>query len=195
MSEALSFWVAGHPEPGGSKTAFALPNRQWRKGMPMALAFLHGKDGRPIINVVDANDKKVKPWRKLVAAAAGDAMTAAGLPLFDGALLVQMDFFVHRNKGHFGTGRNARLLKESAPLYPAVAPDVLKLSRAAEDAMTGVVYTDDARTVDMLVRKRFCDGYVLDGMEGEGVLIKVMEHEMWSVGEQVAATQGSLLPA
>ena len=54
-----------------------------------------------------------------------------GEPL-TGALSVSFTFFMPRPKGHFGTGKNAA---------------ALKLARAAEDAMTGIVYRDDAQIV------------------------------------------------
>ena len=55
---------------------------------------------------------------------------------------------MQRPKSHFGTGRNAGKLKPSAPKYPAVKPDVDKLSRAVHDALTiANVIDDDSRIV------------------------------------------------
>jgi Holliday junction resolvase RusA-like endonuclease len=39
------------------------------------------------------------------------------------------------------------LLKGSAPEWPVARPDALKLARAAEDALTGIVWADDAQIV------------------------------------------------
>jgi len=73
-----------------------------------------------------------------------------------GPLSVEMIFYKPRAKAHYGTGRNAALLKDSAPAYPAVKPDVLKLARAIEDGLTGVVYADDALIVSEGIAKRYC---------------------------------------
>lgn len=40
---------------------------------------------------------------------------------------------------------------------PTVKPDLSKLYRAAEDAMTGIVFVDDAQVVEALVRKQYGD--------------------------------------
>jgi Holliday junction resolvase RusA-like endonuclease len=192
VSEAVEITVHGSPEPGGSKTAWPLPNRHYRKGQPAAMRFLHASDGRPIINVADANEKKVKPWRKAVGAACSEQYRGA---LLDGPLLVEMTFFVHRPASHYGTGANARKLKPSAPCYPTVRPDALKLARPVEDALTGILWTDDARTVDLVAHKRYVEGYCVEGMPGPRVEIKVLEHAHQTMGERAEAAQGSLLSA
>jgi Holliday junction resolvase RusA-like endonuclease len=46
-------------------------------------------------------------------------------------------------------------LKPNAPKYPTTRPDALKLARAAEDALTGIIWTDDAVTVDLTIKKRY----------------------------------------
>jgi Holliday junction resolvase RusA-like endonuclease len=129
----LSFQVIGHPEPAGSKRAFQ-----------------HPKTGR--IVVTDAA-KKSRPWKQEIAGAADVQMGLAGLGLFDGPLVVELLFVLARPKGHYGTGRNSRLVKSSAPVFPATRPDVDKLSRAVLDALTGTVYRDDAQIVVKVARK------------------------------------------
>lgn len=61
-----------------------------------------------------------------------------------------MVFAMARPKGHYRTGRNAHLLRDGAPPYPAGTPDLSKLCRATEDALTdaGVVWADDAQVVE-----------------------------------------------
>lgn len=129
----LTFTAYGTPAPGGSKRAFR-----------------HAHSNR--IMVVDASAKS-KPWKQEVAAAAAAAMlsqsvTEDGL-LVDGPLSVAMTFYVPRPQAHYG----AKGVKASAPEYPTVRPDVLKLARAVEDAMTGVVYRDDSQIVLETLRK------------------------------------------
>lgn len=103
--------------------------------------------------VIDAN-KKAKPWKTNVADRAREQYDG---PLLDCALDVEMIFVIPWRKGDFGTGRNAGVLKDHAPLQPTSSPDVLKLARGVEDALTGVVYRDDARIVNESLQKRYGD--------------------------------------
>lgn len=83
-------------------------------------------------------------------------------PLMDGPLRLALTFFRPRPKGHYGTGRNAGVLKDSAPDFPTTKPDGLKLARSVEDALTGVVYLDDALIVEGVQRKRYGPRYQVD---------------------------------
>jgi Holliday junction resolvase RusA-like endonuclease len=123
--------VYGTPAPAGSK-----------KVVPLG----------PRYGVVDAS-KRSAPWKKEIRQAAGRVMQDS--PLMDGPLAVRLRFIVNRPKGHYGSGKNAGRIKESAPLYPTVKPDVLKLARAVEDALSGIVYRDDAQIVSELLEKRY----------------------------------------
>ncbi|MFZ1730810.1 MAG: RusA family crossover junction endodeoxyribonuclease [Bacteroidota bacterium] len=59
-----------------------------------------------------------------------------------------MLFLLPRPKSHFRSGRNAHLLRETAPRFPTSKPDADKLSRAVLEALTGVAYKDDAQVID-----------------------------------------------
>ena len=87
--------------------------------------------------VMVESSKAVKPWREAVKAAALDAM--AGAPPLDGALVARMVFTVRK--------------PASAPkrrrTWPDRTPDLSKLCRATEDALTEAgVWADDARVVE-----------------------------------------------
>lgn len=91
------------------------------------------------------SSKKVVPWRKAVAKAATASMPKDWETL-DGPLYVEIDFHLPRPK--------------SAPKtidIPAIRyPDVSKLVRATEDALTQCgVWADDARIVRELTSKRY----------------------------------------
>ncbi len=120
----ITFFVPGVPAPGGSKRAFA---------------FI-GKDGRPHSRVTDDAGQRNKDWRATVALVASLHFNA---PL-DGPLGCEFCFVMPRLRGHYGTGRNAAVLKPGAPKWPTVKPDVLKLTRSTEDALTGIAWRDDA---------------------------------------------------
>ena len=71
---------------------------------------------------------------------------------------MNMIFVRVRPKGHYGTGRNACVLKGWASRkMPTGKPDVLKLGRAVEDAMNGVIYLDDSQIVEEHLSKVYGD--------------------------------------
>src|ERR1044072_7246091 len=132
--QRVEFTVIGHPQPAGSKRAF--PN----------------KGGG--VSVVDANPK-AKSWQAEVSVAAIQVMIDTELPMFEGPCGLAVVFTLARPQGHFGTGRNAGVLKDSAPVHPIVKPDSTKLLRGVEDAMTTIVWRDDSQVVEQFVLKRY----------------------------------------
>jgi Holliday junction resolvase RusA-like endonuclease len=132
----LRFTVYGEPKPAGSKKAF-----------------VNKKTGKAIVT---DDSKGSKPWKQEVAAVAMQARVDAGLStLLTGPVRLEVTFIQTRPKHHYGTGRNADKLKDSAPTYPTVKPDATKLLRAVEDALTGVLWKDDNQVVDQFVYKRY----------------------------------------
>jgi len=136
---SIEFFVAGIPKPAGSKTAFAI-----KKGGVYT--------GRTV--VMDAC-KKTKSWQATVKA---EARKHAPATPFDGPIEVFLCFSLPRPKFHYGKGKNLGELKSTAPYYPTGRPDVLKLARAVEDAMTCVVYGDDAQIVRERIIKVYTGG-------------------------------------
>lgn len=62
-------------------------------------------------------------------------------------------FYMKRPKSHF---RANGLLRDTAPAFPLLYPDVDKLARAVMDALTaGSAWDDDARVVDLTALKRY----------------------------------------
>lgn len=128
----IAFTVFGTPQTAGSKRGYV-------------------RGGRAII--VDDN-KKSRPWKDGVAQVAGEAMVEKGLELLDGPVRVVFRFVMTRPKGHFKKDGTLSASGRRAP-YPAVKPDTVKLTRAVEDALSGVVYRDDARIVDHRLLKEY----------------------------------------
>lgn len=126
--------VFGQPAPQGSKRAFAV----------------RGKGGVPTgrVAVIESSHDRVKSWRQAVIdAALGADLHAQCWPL-DGPLRIGVVFALPRPKGHYRTGRNAGQLRDSAPRYPVGMPDLSKLLRATEDALTDAgVWRDDSQVV------------------------------------------------
>ena len=133
----LELWVPGVAKPGGSKRAF-----------------IRRKAGQ-VVGVGVADQSEGSDWRQRVAFFAREAFD--GEPL-DILLEVSFRFVQVRPRGHFGTGRNAGVLKASAPPAPGTRPDGLKLARLAEDALTGIVWVDDSRIVRHVIEKAYGSG-------------------------------------
>lgn len=150
----LTFTVHGVAAPAGSKRGF-----------------YNKKAGRVIVTDDSARSR---PWKAQVADAAAQALAAhPDPPPFDAALYLEIHFYVQRPKGHFGTGKNAGVVRSSAPTRPTVKPDLLKLARAVEDALTGVCYRDDSQIVSEHLFKH----YTTDGARTEVYLTRVLALE------------------
>jgi len=106
-------------------------------------------------HLIDANAPKLRPWRADLKAAAKEAM--ADEPPNVGPVRVHATFYFPRPRNHYGTGRNLGKVKETAPIWVAVRPDLDKLERALLDALTGVVWRDDAQVVALNTAKVYTD--------------------------------------
>lgn len=137
LRPAVEFTVYGTPRPAGSKRAVPV-----------------GKKGGPKRWVVTDDNKKSAPWKDQVSQVAGEAMEATGVGLLDGPLAVVFRFVVNRPKGHLNSRGELNAAGRRRP-YPTVKPDALKLARGVEDAMSGVVYRDDAQIVRELLEKDY----------------------------------------
>jgi len=131
----ITFDVIGIPQPGGSKKAFMHPHLRR-------------------IMIVDANSK-AKNWKDTVRTAAVEAYRG---PIIHGPLRLYVTFYMPRPKGHWRTGRNAGELKPNAPKYPTTKPDASKILRSTEDALTKIIWQDDAQVVVQTVCKEYADG-------------------------------------
>lgn len=141
--------IQGIPAPGGSKRGFYI-----------------AKLKRVVIT--DAGGERTKNWRAICAEAARQQY--AGDPL-QGPLQVTFMFFMPRPKGHYGTGKNASVLKPNAPTLHTSKPDALKLARSTEDALTGILWGDDAQTALLTVEKRY------GTRPGCRVIVETMGHQ------------------
>ena len=147
--DTCSFVVYGKPQQRGSKNPMHLRNKQGK------LVTRPGTDN-PMIVVPDDNVKS-KDWVAAVSAAAGETWKGNGLMI--GPLLLEAVFYFARPQDHYGTGKNEGKVKPSAPRFHAKQPDLSKLVRSIEDAMTGVVYRDDRQiAVYGDVRKEWTEG-------------------------------------
>lgn len=173
MSFPIEFFVPGQARPAGSKRAFALRRRDG--------SFITRANGSPIINVVDDSGKDGTNWRSDVKRFARDAYDG---PPLTGPLRLRLQFIFARPKGHFGTGRNAGVLKDSAPDFPTGAPDATKVTRAVEDALNGLAWHDDAQIVRQEIAK--------DYGKTPGVIVRIDPVGRASVEERASTPANSL---
>lgn len=131
----ISFTVHGTPAPAGSKRGF-----------------YNAKAKRVIIT---DDSQRSRPWKAQIADAAAEAMN--GRDLLEGPLLLEVTFWMPRPKGHFNTKGELNAAGRRTS-HPAVKPDLLKLTRALEDAISGVVYRDDAQIVTETLQKAYTTG-------------------------------------
>ena len=98
--------------------------------------------------ILTSDNRNLKPYREEVTRAARQALHAAGLaePMAAKHVPVAITFvFTLRRPAHCPKGRTE----------PVVKPDLSKLVRATEDAMTGFIYHDDAQIVQMVAEKHY----------------------------------------
>lgn len=143
--DIVEFWVPGIPAPAGSKRAFYIEKLKRA--------------------VITDDCKRSKPWQADVKHFAFSAMN--GQPALEGPVRLEAVFRMPRPKGHYGTRQGQSRLHDWAPMHPTSKPDATKLLRAIEDAMTGIVWKDDAQVVHQTVEKLYG--------ERPGVLIRVMK--------------------
>lgn len=157
LTSAIRVVIPGDPAPKGS------------------LKCIGGAKGKGHRLIED--NARTKPWRDKIADATRHRLqpyrAAAGQPI--GA---EVTFTLNRPRSHYGTGRNAGVLKMSAPAYPVShsTGDVDKLLRLVLDALQDAeVLPDDCQVVDTTSRKRYiADGsYDPDVLAHPGVVIRL----------------------
>jgi len=121
--------------------------------------------------VMIESSKKVKPWRESVKYAAIEARDGA-LPL-DGPLFVRMVFTFIRPRGHYRSGIHSDKLRADAPTHPKGYPDLSKLARSTEDALTEArIWHDDAQVVEYYLSKVYANEGA-DALDSLGAVIYV----------------------
>jgi Holliday junction resolvase RusA-like endonuclease len=81
-------------------------------------------------------------------------MFAGGHAPMTGALEVAVTFFLKRPRKYY---RSNGTLKPGAPDLVATKPDLSKLMRSTEDAITGICFGDDAQIARTILEKRYGD--------------------------------------
>lgn len=130
----IAFFVPGIPRPQGSKRLVG-----WKSGRPHMIESSRG----------------LADWRRdvtLYAMAAKGANRAEVERIFAEPIALAATFVVPRPESHL---RKDGLLRPGAKRSPTGKPDLSKYLRAIEDAITGVLWRDDAQVVRATVSKRY----------------------------------------
>src|SRR5436190_10214631 len=127
----LSFSVPGVPQTKGSTRAF-IP-KGWNRA------------------IITNDNPKAKAWSQLIAEHATNALASSSLqPFAAGPVAIEVWFYFPRPQ------------KFLTPKWAAVdvphitRPDADKLLRCTKDALSRVVWRDDAMVVDAIAHKRYC---------------------------------------
>jgi Holliday junction resolvase RusA-like endonuclease len=122
----FSFTTYARPEPMGSMRGFV-------------------RNGRAILT---SNNKKMKPYRQEVTNCAMVAINEAGwlMPLAGKHEPVKLSL-------KFYFARPVSIPKKRTEIV--VKPDIDKIIRATADALTGILYADDAQIVEMQASKHY----------------------------------------
>jgi crossover junction endodeoxyribonuclease RusA len=127
----LAFQVFGVAQPKGNMRAIQV------KGMKF-----------PIVTETNRN---VRSWSQLVAEGANRALSAlpaSDRQVIDGPVRLTVAFYLPRPKKYSRRG---------VPVAHLTAPDWDKLARAVGDALTHIVYRDDAQVVEAVIGKFYAD--------------------------------------
>lgn len=156
----LAFFVPGKPQTAGSKTAVPM-------GAHMGVIEAGSKDSRA----------RKKTWRGDLRDSALTALAGAADRPFDGPLELTVVIVRKRPSQHVRAGRLAGIVKDWAELLlPVQRPDTLKQVRAAEDALTGILWLDDSQLVRHVLHKAYADQVGLPaGVEGLYIAVDDVE--------------------
>jgi Holliday junction resolvase RusA-like endonuclease len=133
----IRFEILGRPAPRGSKRAF--PIRR--------------KNGSLGVVVSDDTGETGRLWMTMVREAARGALPPNWV-VHSGPVKLFAVFHRRRPKAHYTTKGT---VKPSAPAHPTVKPDLTKLLRAIEDALTGIVWRDDSQIIYQIASKDYSD--------------------------------------
>lgn len=156
VEKEFTFFVPGIPVPQGSKNAF-VANR--KKPAPNATG---RQKYRAVMYEQEVN---LKPWRQAIAKTAERLKDPEWTT--DGYFGTYAVFFFPRPKYHFGpNGLTERYAKE---VYKKTAPDGDKCLRAVNDALTGILFGDDAAVIPGFALTLYAEPYL------PGALISIVK--------------------
>lgn len=73
------------------------------------------------------------------------------------AISIEMVFYMPRPKNHYGTGRKASLLKDTAPEYHTGTPDIDNLQKFVLDSLNKIFFRDDSLVCRISACKQYSE--------------------------------------
>jgi Holliday junction resolvase RusA-like endonuclease len=146
MSDVVELTVIGLPVPQGSLRAMVSP--QGKAVVPQA-------------------DQRLLRYRADLRHEGQRSMRERKVTLMAWAVSVQVTFVLPRPATHFlpiNKRRDAPELRPEAPVYPMGTPDLDKLCRSVLDALTGIVFADDAQVISLYAAKVYAEEPVFPGL-------------------------------
>jgi len=70
---------------------------------------------------------------------------------------LELVFYMGRPKNHYGSGKKAELLKDSAPEYHSGRPDLDNLCKFCQDAMNKIFWRDDSQICRLFAEKKYSE--------------------------------------
>ena len=101
--------------------------------------------------VATYNDQETEEGRFLLDARSQITKKAAG------PIVVSIVFCMPRPKAHYGTGKNAGVVKESSPTTHTQKPDTDNLIKFVLDCLNSEAWNDDAQIVEIRAKKEWAE--------------------------------------
>jgi crossover junction endodeoxyribonuclease RusA len=144
----LEFTVYGTPAPKGSLQPGGARCKACGGSGRLASGACPRCRGRGFYTWAHEDCARTRPWMASLKAEAQQAARAlAGGPLYCGPVQVDLCFWLPKPKS----------LPKRRPCSPTKKPDLDKLIRSVLDALTGVVWNDDAQVVCLVCSKHYAD--------------------------------------
>lgn len=165
--DVVRMWVPGEPQTAGSKDAIPFRKSSGSLGVRVK------ESGQPHVVA------RKKTWRATLQETAMELTDYSGEALWtQEPLAVTFCFVRRRTGGHLRTGRHAGQLKPWAvDMRPVARPDALKLARAAEDALSQILWADDSQIVEEHLYKVYGDQVGLSTTSEGMLLVAHVVHE------------------
>jgi Holliday junction resolvase RusA-like endonuclease len=72
-------------------------------------------------------------------------------------IVLELYFYMARPKNHYGTGKKASFLKDSAPEFHSGRPDIDNLIKFCQDAMNKIFWHDDGQICGVIASKKYSE--------------------------------------
>lgn len=128
---------------------FFIPSTPVPQGRPRFV-----KRGKTSVAYDPAKSRDYKSWVRTCGLKAMAEVQATPYQR-DIPLCMRLEIYIHRPRGHYGSGRNKEQLKDSAPRMPTTKPDCSNVQKGIEDALESICYEADQQITHVTVQKRY----------------------------------------